>query len=123
MDILEKAKELATLLNESEEAKRADAAKKAQDTDITAQAMIKKYNEKRRDVAVKMQFGEHSQDEMEEMRREINEAFDELMTNEVVKEFIEASKEYDMLVQQVVSVVTGQGGGCGGSCSSCSGCH
>ena len=123
MDILAKAKELAEMLNESEEAKRADAAKKAQDTDINAQAMIKKYNEKRRDVAVKMQFGEHSQDEMEEMRREINEAFDELMTNEVVKEFVEASKEYDMLVQQVVSVVTGQGGGCGGSCSSCSGCH
>ncbi|MBQ4109773.1 MAG: YlbF family regulator [Clostridia bacterium] len=123
MDILAKAKELAEMLNESEEAKRADAAKKAQDTDINAQAMIKKYNEKRRDVAVKMQFSEHSQDEMEEMRREINEAFDELMTNEVVKEFVEASKEYDMLVQQVVSVVTGQGGGCGGSCSSCSGCH
>lgn len=123
MDILAKAKELAEMLNESEEAKRADAAKKAQDTDINAQAMIKKYNEKRRDVAVKMQFGEHSQDEMEEMRREINEAFDELMTNEVVKEFVEASKEYDLLVQQVVSVVTGQGGGCGGSCSSCSGCH
>ena len=94
--------------------------------DEKAQEMIRSYNDKRRDAAVKMQYSELSDEEMDALRKEISEAYDELMSYDVISNFVEAQAQLEELNNQVMSVlgeITGAGGCGSGGCSSCSGCH
>ena len=123
-EILTKAQELAEMIKTSKEYLLAKETENIQANDEKAQEMIKAYNEKRRDIAVKMQYGNMSDEETEALRKEITEAFDTLMAYDVIKNYVEAQKDFEILNQQVMSIISGAAnGGCGGSCSSCSGCH
>ena len=122
-EIILKARELAQMVKESEQFKRAVETEQIQKNDEKAQNMIKEYNDKRRDAAMKMQNQEISNEDSENIIKEINEAFDKLMEYDVIKNYVEAQKDYEELNQKVIAIVTGNEGGCGGSCSSCSGCH
>lgn len=123
-ELILKAQELADMIKTSKEYLLAKETESIQANDEKAQEMIKEYNEKRRDIAVKMQYNEMSDEDMEKLRIEINEAFDKLMEYDVIRNYVDAQKEFETLNQQIISIVTGAGnGGCGGSCSSCSGCH
>ena len=123
-EILTKAQELAEMIKTSKEYLLAKETENIQANDEKAQEMIKEYNEKRRDIAVKMQYGQMSEEETEALRKEINEAFDKLMSYDVIKNYVEAQKDFEILNQQVMNIISGAAnGGCGGSCSSCSGCH
>ena len=123
-ELLQKAQELAEMIKTSKEYLLAKETENIQANDEKAQEMIKEYNEKRRDIAVKMQCGSMSEEETEALRKEINDAFDKLMAYDVIKNYVEAQRDYEMLNQQIMSIISGAAnGGCGGSCSSCSGCH
>lgn len=123
-EILQKAQELAEMIKTSKEYLLVKETEDIQANDEKAQEMIKEYNEKRRDIAVKIQCGQMSEEETENLRKEINEAFDTLMAYDVIKNYVEAQRDFEMLNQQVMSIISGaSNGGCGGSCSSCSGCH
>ena len=124
-ELILKAQELAELIKTSKEYLLAKETEEIQQNDEKAQEMIMAYNEKRRDIAVKMQCGQMSEEETESLRKEINEAFEELMAYDVIKNYVEAQRDFEILNQQIMSIISGavNGGGCGGSCSSCSGCH
>lgn len=123
-ELLTKAQELAELIKTSKEYLLAKETENIQANDEKAQEMIKEYNDKRRDIAVRMQCGNMSEEETEALRTEINEAFDKLMAYDVIKNYVEAQKDFEMLNQQIMSIISGAvNGGCSGSCSSCSGCH
>ncbi|MBE7020634.1 MAG: YlbF family regulator [Ruminococcaceae bacterium] len=123
-ELILKAQELAEMIKTSKEYLLAKETEEIQANDEKAQQMIAAYNDKRRDIAVRIQCGELSEEETEELRKEINDAFDELMAYDVIKNYVEAQKTFEILNQHIMSIVSGAAnGGCGGSCSSCSGCH
>lgn len=123
-ELILKAQELAEMIKTSKEYLLAKETEKIQANDEKAQEMIKEYNEKRRDIAVKMQYGQMSDEETEAVRKEINEAFDKLMEYDVIKNYVEAQKNFEILNQEIMNIISGAvNGGCSGSCSSCSGCH
>lgn len=123
-ELILKAQELAEMIKTSKEYLLAKETEEIQANDEKAQQMIAAYNDKRRDIAVRIQCGELSEEETEELRKEINDAFDELMAYDVIKNYVEAQKTFEILNQHIMSIVSGAAnGGCSGSCSSCSGCH
>lgn len=123
-ELLVKAQELSEMIKTSKEYLLAKETEQIQANDDKAQEMIKEYNEKRRDIAVKMQYGKMSDEETEVLRKEINEAFDKLMEYDVIKNYVEAQRDFELLNQQIMTIISGAGNdGCSGSCSSCSGCH
>ena len=123
-ELILKAQELAEMIKTSKEYLLAKETEEIQANDEKAQQMIMAQNEKRRDIAVKIQCGQMSDEETDELRKEINDAFEELMAYDVIKNYVEAQKNFEILNQQIMSIISGAvNGGCGGSCSSCSGCH
>ena len=123
-ELILKARELAEMIKTSKEYLLAKETENIQANDEKAQEMIKEYNEKRRDIAVKMQYGQMSDEETEALRKEINEAFDKLMEYDVIRNYVEAQKDFEILNQEIMNIIAGAvNGGCSGSCSSCSGCH
>lgn len=124
-ELIKKAEELAMLIKTSKEYLLAKETDEIQRNDEKAQEMIKEYNEKRRDVAVKMQYNEMTNEDMDKLREEIDAAFDKLMEYDVIKNYVDAQNAFEELNQQIISIVTGAtgSGGCSGGCSSCSGCH
>ncbi|MBE7029184.1 MAG: YlbF family regulator [Clostridia bacterium] len=123
-ELLQKAQELAELIKTSKEYLLAKETEAIQANDEKAQQMIQAYNDKRRDIAVRMQCSQLSEEETEAVRKEINDAFNELMEYDVIKNYVEAQKDFEILNQQIMNIISGAvNGGCGGSCSSCSGCH
>lgn len=125
-ELIKKAEELAMMIRTSKEYLLAKETEEIQKNDKKAQDMIQAYNDKRRDAAVKMQYNELSDEEMNALRQEINDAFDELMEYDVISNYVDAQNQLEELNNQIMSIIgeaTGNGGGCGGGCSSCSGCH
>lgn len=125
-ELIKKAEELAMMITTSKEYLLAKETEEIQKNDKKAQEMIQAYNDKRRDAAVKMQYNELSDEEMNQLRMEINAAFDELMEYDVISNYVDAQNKLEELNNQIMSIIgeaTGNGGGCGGGCSSCSGCH
>ena len=125
-EIIKKAEELAMMIKTSKEALLAEQTEEIYKNDEKAQEMIRSYNDKRRDAAVKMQYSELSDEEMDALRKEISEAYDELMSYDIIRNYVDAQGQLEELNNQVMAVlgeITGAGGCGSGGCSSCSGCH
>lgn len=128
MDILEMARELGKAIAESELMAAVKKAEEIQDNDEQAQKLIGEYNLKRMQLAQKAQKENATKEDMEAIRAELSAEFDKLMENENIKNFINARKELDAVMEQVNNIisfyVTGRtNGGCSSDCSSCGGCH
>lgn len=129
-EIIEKAQEFGTMIAQSEEKQRADAAADAMNNDAEATELLRKYNENRKTATEKLRGKNPSKEELAEFKSYVQAEFDKIAENKLIAEYIEASKVFDSLVQQVNAVlsyfITGQengSGGCSGSCSTCGGCH
>ena len=129
-EIIEKAQELGTMIAQSEEKQRADAAAAAMNNDAEATELLRKYNQNRQTATEKLRGKNPSKEELAEFKSYVQAEFDKIAENKLIAEYIEASKVFDSLVQQVNAVlsyfITGQengSGGCSGSCSTCGGCH
>ena len=125
MDILEKTRELGQMIQDSEEMKAYKAAELAQAEDDTAQVLMQEYNVKRMNLARDMQNGKI---EREEAVKKNTEAFEEVLEkSQTIKNYIEAKKNFDDLVQQINRIInfyiTGQDPDCTHNCSTCGGCH
>ena len=129
MDIIEKTKELGQMIADSAQCARYKVAETAQINDEEAQQLIKQYNEKRIQIARKMKTEKLSQEETDVLKQELQKEFDALLLNKNIKEYIDAKKEFDGLVQSVNNVLTyyitgEEPSSCSsGGCSSCSGCN
>ncbi len=127
--IIEKAQELGTLIAESAEKARATEAADRMNNDEEAVMLLQTYNENRKAALEKMRGTNPSKEELQEFKAYVQAEFEKIAGNKLISEYIEANKEFDMLVQQVNAVlsyfITGQeeeSGGCSGNCSGCSGC-
>ncbi|MBQ7960520.1 MAG: YlbF family regulator [Clostridia bacterium] len=130
--IIEKAQELGSLIAESPEKERLVNAGDAMNNDEEATTLLRTYNENRKTATENLRGKEPTKEELEEYRNYVQAEFNKIAGNKLIAEYIEASKEFDLLVNQVNAVlsyfITGEEqasaeGGCSGNCSSCSSCH
>jgi len=125
MDIFEKTRELGEMIQESEEMKRMKAADVAQLADEEAQKLLQEFNLQRMNLARDMQEEKITK---EEAVKKNNEAFSNMVSaSETIKEYVDAKKEFDMMVSKINGIlnfyITGQDPNCTHNCSTCGGCH
>ena len=125
MTIFEKTRELGEMIQNSEELKKAKAAEAAQAADEDAQTLMREFNLNRMNLARDMQNGKISR---EDAVKQNNEAFDKMCEkNESIRNYVEAKKEFDEVINQVNQILnyylTGQDPNCTHNCSTCGGCH
>ncbi len=125
MDILEKTRELGQMICDSDEMKAFREAEELQAQDEVAQSVMQEYNIKRMNLARDMQNGKITR---EEAIAENTKAFDEVLEKSpAIKNYVEAKKTFDNLVNQVNRIInyyiTGEDPDCTHDCSTCGGCH
>ena len=124
-EIIEKTRELGELILSSEEMKNVKNLEILQENDEKAQELLKEFNMQRMNLARDMQAGKISR---EDAVKQNNDAFDAMLEkSETIKNYIEAKKNFDTLVNQVNQIlnfyITGQDPNCTHDCSTCGGCH
>lgn len=125
MDIFDKTRELGQMIQDSDVMKRVKEAETAQAEDDDAQVLLQEFNLKRMNLARDMQSGKIKR---EEAIAQNNENFDAMLDrNSSIKNYIDAKKELDAMVNQINSVlnfyITGEDPDCTHDCSTCGGCH
>lgn len=125
MTVIEKARELGEMLQESEEMKAYKEAEAIQKADEATQEEMSKFNLNRLNLARDMQNGKMSREDAVAAN---NKAYEELLeAAPLIKDYVEKKKKFDEMVNQVNQIInyyiTGStGSGCSGSCSTCGGC-
>lgn len=125
-EILTKARELGQAIVDSEEFKRLKELEEKQEKDEEAMGLLIEYNNVRKALAEEIQKGV-SDERMDAIRKELEEVYERVMTNETISKYQEAQRSFDSIVGQMNSIltyfITGEiSGGCSGNCSGCSSC-
>ena len=129
MDVLEKARELGEALFESETYRKMKEAEDRHLADVPSQEAVMAYNEERNAIMERMRKDGATKEDIEACQAELQAAFDRVLENEVVRNFVETKQAFETLLQQINNILGyyargKQEGGCDPSkCSSCSGCH
>lgn len=128
-DIFEKARELGEAIKASEVKQKSDDANKELLSDETAKGLIDGYNKLREDKMAEFSEKQPTQDEAQEVNSFLQAEFEKLAENTTIKEYLEAARNYEMVLGQMDSIlkhfiVGEEEHDCSGSCSSCGGgCH
>ena len=110
-------------------------AKQECDSDKALQENIGKFNLKR--IAINAQVTkpepERDKDKLAQLNIELQEIYNEIMSNQNMTRYNEAKNELDSLLNHVIQIInlsangddpaTADPGGCTGSCVTCGGCH
>ena len=85
------------------------------------------YNEKREAKLAEYKDKKPTPAEIEKINEYLQGEFNKIMENAIIKEYVKASRVFEMTLTQMDNIIK-QGvsvdqGGCSGSCHSCSGCH
>lgn len=129
MDVLEKARELGEALFESETYQKMKEAEDKHLTDVPSQEAVMAYNEERNKIMERMRKDDATKEDIEACQQELQAAFDRVLENDVVRNYVETKQAFETLLQQINNILGyyargKQEGGCDPSkCSSCSGCH
>lgn len=124
--IFEKAKELGDIIAHSDVKARADEANRALSADETAVDLISSYNDKREEKMAAFAERQPTAEEAQEVNAYLQEEFNKMAENPVIREYIEANQKLDSVLSQMDQIIRNAisgGNSCGGSCSSCAGCH
>ena len=124
--IFEKAKEIGELIAHSEEKERAAEANRALTADTKAIDLINGYNDKRQKKMAEFADKQPTAEEAQQINEYLQGEFNKIAVNPVIREYIEANKAFEDMLNQMDQIIKGSisgGHSCGGSCSSCSGCH
>ena len=126
--IFETARQLGELIGESKEKIRADKAAFVLNDDKAALELMDGFSKLRDEELEKFEGKEPSADEARKLNEFLQSEFEKLAANDIIKEYLDASREYQMMVSQVDGIlqhfISGQDdSGCSGSCSICGGCH
>lgn len=128
-EIIEKARELGQMIADSDEIKALKGAEELQLSDPAAQELMMEYAKVREAAAQKAQDPNITKEDFEGIQKEMEEAFNKLMTNDNIKRYVEANNAFKLLIDQVNAIIgfyvkgEEQQGSCSGNCSSCGGCN
>lgn len=127
--IFEKAKELGELIQVSPIKQKADDTSKALLENPEAQKLINDYNITREKKMEEFKEKQPTPEEAQEVNKFLQDEFEKIASNPVIKEYLEAARDYEMLLGQMDSIlkhfIVGEENHdcCSGSCSTCGGCH
>ena len=104
------------------------SAKEKYENDKELQDLIGDYNLKKMSVANMMNEKDKDEKRLSCLQDELQAAYDDVVRNRIMAEFLSAQQAMEELVNQVYGIInfyiTGEeSGNCTGSCSTCSGCH
>ncbi|HIV85515.1 MAG TPA: YlbF family regulator [Candidatus Monoglobus merdigallinarum] len=127
-EIFDKARELGELIKNSEAKKRAEETSERLAADKEASALIDRYNSIREQKYEELTKGQPTPEDAKNANEYIQAEFEKIAGNPVIKDYLEAAREYEMLLSQMDSIlkhfiVGEQEQGCSGSCEGCSGCR
>ncbi len=134
MDVITKARELGKLIQEDERYVAYHAAKVKNDEDENLQKLIGEFNLKRVNLNSEMSKADKSQEKIDGLNKEIQDLYQQIMTNKNMADFTNAKNAMDVMLNQVNMVITMSANGenpetcpvespnCSGSCSTCGGC-
>ena len=128
--IIDKAQELGTMIADSTERIRMTEAADRMNANEEAVELLRVYNENRKKAANELKGTNPNKEQIKKFQDYVQAEFEKVVKNPLIAEYIEASREFDNMVNQVNAVlsyfITGQEaseGGCSGNCSGCSSCH
>ncbi|MDR0914712.1 MAG: YlbF family regulator [Oscillospiraceae bacterium] len=133
MDIIQKTRELAAMLQQEEVYVALKAAQTAADEDKQLQDAIGEFNLKRLTINNEAQKPDRDDAKLQELNIEMRTLYAQITANEKYAKYNAAREELQTLVQRVTAIISNSAEGedpqttdytpsCGGSCSSCSGC-
>jgi len=134
-EILDLAKKLGEKIAQSDELKTYKEMEKIYSESESAQESMRQYESTRANMAVKAQEMGMTPESMEFFETEMQKAFEMLVENKTVKEYLDAQSAFNDVWTKVNSIllyfIQGEeqnmaaesSGGCSGNCSSCHGCH
>ena len=134
-DFITEFKKLCVQLQKEDIIVYLNQAKDMMDKDQELQEMIGKFNLTKYQLNAEMAKPDGDSEKMNQLDLELNKVYDEIMANEFMIAFSEASDEVDHLTKYIQAIITATvnggdpmtvelpAGGCSGSCSTCSGCH
>ena len=134
MTIIEMAREMGKLIQESEEYKALADARTASDNDETLQEQIQHFNLIRMKMDIESSKPEPDEEKLKNLNEELMTVYTEVMGSEKMVAFNVAKEAIDSLMNNVTTllsaVVNGadpatfdpEQAGCSGSCSTCGGC-
>lgn len=127
-EIFEKARELGEAIIASKEFKELKEAEQNQENDPAALELLKNYSDVRTKLAAEIQKGDVGEERMAAIREELEQAYEEMTTNDNITAYINAQRTFQAIIDQMNNIIsfhiTGKmPGGCSGSCSTCGGCH
>ena len=134
MDLIQMAREMGKALQQTEEYKRCEAARLANDGDQALQDGIGQFNLKRVALNQELQKADKDADKLQKMNEELQDLYTKIMGNPSMMEYNIAKQDLDELMQKVNAVLVMSANGedpetceipanCTGSCESCGGCH
>ena len=127
--IIEKAKELGTMMKESEIAKKFDATQQKLAEDEKAQELIAQFNMARMTLSNESQNENPDPQRLEQIQQKVQSAYEAVMSLEIMQEMDAAGRAMDEMINKVNHVIhallQGQDPAvaCTHDCSTCGGCH
>ena len=128
-EIFEKARELGEAIIDSKEYLELKKAEAEQENDPEAMKLLADYSALRSKLAQEIQKGDVSEERMQEVRAQLEEAYEKVTENDHITAYINAQRLFQAIIDQMNNIIsyhiTGKmPGGCSGSCESCGGnCH
>lgn len=125
--IFEKARELGELIRECDEKKRSDKTSRALLEDDEARNMVDDYNRIREEKMAEFAEKAPTQEEAQEANDYLQREFEKLTVNPIIKDYLEAARDYEVLLGRMDAIlkhfIGGEQSGCSGSCATCGGCR
>lgn len=135
MTVIEMAREMGKVIQESEEYKNLMAAREASDNDESLQQQIQQFNLVRMNLEMESSKEDAEQEKISSLNEELMTLYTQIMDSDNMSKFNEAKEVIDTLMNNVTSILAAAVNGedpmtfdpeahhCGGSCSTCGGCH
>lgn len=126
-EILTKAKELGEAIVGSEEFKALKEAEEKQENNPEAMELLLEYNRIRKALAEEIGSGDVNDERMAEIRAQLEESHEKVMSNEIIAAYYEAQQKFEAIANQMNAILTyymtGEiSAGCSGNCAGCSSC-
>lgn len=133
MDLLEKAKEFGSLIQKDERYLNFKKASKASENNKELQDKIGQFNLKRLNINQETMKKDKDPEKIKQLDKQLSSLYQEIMSNELMKNYNKASEELNKLVRDICTIITKSSEGedpqeidlssCSGNCASCGGCH
>ncbi len=125
MSIFDKARELGDLINSSEQALSLQQAKTNFEANPEACKIMEEYSDLQNAIQMQMQTTTFDPKDFEDSRNKLSELASNVRANPIIKAYIDAENEFNIFVNQILTILKASIFGddsCASGCEGCSGC-